>query len=165
MTTKRKNPTTEQREKTIREVIRLKTEGKTDEQVAEALAKNEELYSYAPKTVWRKWKQYRDGQYQEADSTSDSVNVTPEGHKAVTPTSTSEEETLKKMNELLKDIQATPRPVGATGKGKYTTLKTKMIAARLPVALAEELEALEGPKSGHIERAVKLYLKVLKAGE
>ena len=65
---------------------------------------------------------------------------------------------------MLDDIQVAVRPVGVTAKGRPTTFPTKMVAARFPTAMVEELEALEGPKSYHLEKALMLYLKALKAG-
>lgn len=71
------------------------------------------------------------------------------------------EEILKQAKELLmQDVYVAERPV--TAKGKPSTLPTTQIATRLPNDLLEELRALGGRMSNHVEMAVRLYLKVIK---
>ena len=61
---------------------------------------------------------------------------------------------------LMRDIDVAERPT--TAKGRPSTLKTVMIAGRFPAELVAELEALGGRKSHHLEKALKLYLKMVK---
>lgn len=74
----------------------------------------------------------------------------------------SEGELLRRIRIMLESIEPAERPIGATAKGRKSPLQTKMIALRIPEALYDELEALEGPKSRHVEKAIMLYLKAMK---
>ncbi len=62
---------------------------------------------------------------------------------------------------MLDHIEIAERP-GDTAPGRKSALQTKMVAARFPVALVEQLEALPGRKSHHLEKALMLYLRVIK---
>jgi len=75
----------------------------------------------------------------------------------------SESALLKKIRALLDTIEPEERPIGATAKGRKSPLKTTMIAIRIPTTLDEELQVLGRPKSRHIERAIMLYLRAMKA--
>lgn len=79
--------------------------------------------------------------------------------KAVLP----EIELLLKVKEMLNNIEVAERPT--TAKGRKSSLETGMIAARFPKTLIEELEALPGRKSHHLEKALTLYLRALKSEE
>jgi hypothetical protein len=46
---------------------------------------------------------------------------------------------------------------------KYSTFKTRVIAGRLPVELINEINRLKGSKTFHLERALRLYVKVMGA--
>jgi len=73
----------------------------------------------------------------------------------------SEAELLRRAKEILmQDVTVAERPT--TAPGRLSTLKTQMLAARFPVDLVEELEALGGRKSHHMEKALRLYLKLMK---
>jgi len=73
----------------------------------------------------------------------------------------SDAEILLRAKELLmKDVFVAERPT--TAKGRDSTLPTTMIAGRFPNDLVAELKALGGRVSHHLERALRLYLKVLK---
>jgi len=61
----------------------------------------------------------------------------------------------------MKDVFVAERPT--TAKGRESTLKTSMIAARFPNDLVTELKALGVRVSHHLEKALRLYLKVLKS--
>jgi hypothetical protein len=67
---------------------------------------------------------------------------------------------LQAKEILMRDIDVAERPT--TAKGRPSTLKTVMIAGRFPSDLVAELEALGGRKSHHLEKALRLYLKMLK---
>lgn len=45
---------------------------------------------------------------------------------------------------------------------KETSIRTKIIAARVPVDLIDQIRALRGTKTEHLEKAIRLYLEVLK---
>jgi len=71
-------------------------------------------------------------------------------------------EILHRAKEILmKDVFVAERPT--TAKGRQSTLPTTMIAARFPDDLVVELKALGGRLSHHLEKALRLYLKVIKA--
>jgi hypothetical protein len=72
----------------------------------------------------------------------------------------SEADILTRAKEILmRDIDVAERPT--TAKGRPSTLPTTMIAARFPTELVNQLEALGGRKSHHLEKALKLYLKLI----
>ena len=48
---------------------------------------------------------------------------------------------------------------------KYSTVKTKVFAGRLPVDLLNEIHKFEGSNAFHLERALRLYVKVMRAEE
>lgn len=77
----------------------------------------------------------------------------------------SDSELLERIRAILDTIELAERPVGKTGKNRFSPLKTKMIAIRIPESLDDELKALGDLKSRHIEKAIMLYLKAMKAGE
>lgn len=63
---------------------------------------------------------------------------------------------------LLKDIKVVDR--GITWKGKTADVPTKFIGARIPVDLVQQVEELGRPLSNHVEKALRLYLMLVKAG-
>jgi hypothetical protein len=78
---------------------------------------------------------------------------------------TDEADLLKRIRAMLDTIKAAERPVGATAKGRMSPLQTRMIAIRIPESLDDELKALGDLKSRHIEKAIMLYLRAMKAGD
>jgi len=70
---------------------------------------------------------------------------------------------LRKVRRMLHTIEPAERPIGATAKGRKSPLQTDMIAIRIPQTLHEELKALGGLKSRHIEKAIMLYVRAMKA--
>jgi hypothetical protein len=76
-----------------------------------------------------------------------------------------EKELLTRIRHLLDKIEPEERVPGATAKGRKSPLKTTVIAVRIPITLDKALQALGRPKSRHIERAIMLYVKAMKAGE
>lgn len=73
-----------------------------------------------------------------------------------------EAELLRKVRAMVDAIEPAERPVGATAKGRKSPLQTIMIAIRIPTALDEELKALGGLKSRHVEKAIMLYLRAMR---
>jgi hypothetical protein len=96
-----------------------------------------------------------EGEPKQETGLESSVNI-------VTQCIDNEAELLEKIRAMLDTIEPAERPVGATAKGRYSPLKTKLVALRLPVTLNDELGALGGLKSRHIEKALMLYLKAMK---
>jgi hypothetical protein len=76
----------------------------------------------------------------------------------------SETETLKKVRSMIDKIKVTDR-IGQTAPKRRNPNKGKMIAARIAPDVFDEFQDLEGRKSFHIERALRLYLAAMKAGE
>ena len=162
---------TAQRAATIEELIRLKKAGKTDHEVADALKATEHLYPYAPKTVWRIWKEYQEGKHQDLDTPSDTDNhrntvndkkdLTSESYGDKQRLTPSESEVLEAMKAMLNEIEI-PERIGLTAPNRESPIKSGMLAARFPKELIDELKALPGPVSRHLERAARLYLLILK---
>jgi hypothetical protein len=74
-----------------------------------------------------------------------------------------DDELLRRMRAMIDHIQVADRGTTAPGRKRDEALKTQQIGARLPVKLVEELKALPGRFSHHIEKAIALYLKALRA--
>ncbi|MFC1833245.1 hypothetical protein ACFL2Q_00755 [Thermodesulfobacteriota bacterium] len=51
-----------------------------------------------------------------------------------------------------------------TGAGSKGLNNLRKIEGKIPEELVEEVRSLDGPVTHHLERAVRLYLDVLKAG-
>jgi hypothetical protein len=81
------------------------------------------------------------------------------------PTPMTEAELLKGIRAMLDMIEPEERPLGVTGKDRFSPLKTVPVTIRIPKDLDAELKGLRGVKSRHIERAIMLYLKILKEGK
>ena len=73
------------------------------------------------------------------------------------------DQVLKKTGEILETIEIAEREW--TGRGKKGTQNLVLIGGKLPPDIVEEVRALKGPVTHHLERALRLYLKVLKATE
>ncbi len=76
-----------------------------------------------------------------------------------------EDELLQRIRAMLDTIEPAERPIGVTGRDRFSPLKTVPVTIRIPRELDAELKALSGVKSRHIEKAIMLYLKAMKAGE
>jgi hypothetical protein len=98
----------------------------------------------------------------ETDNAPETAYSSDSPVNTVKPCIDTEAELLEKIRAMLDTIQPAERPVGATAKGRHSPLKTKLVALRLPVTLNEELKALGGLKSRHIEKALMLYLRAMK---
>jgi hypothetical protein len=70
---------------------------------------------------------------------------------------------LMKMKQILSSIPADEREW--TGPGRKGTGQLLQIGAKIPKYLVDELKSLPGRLSHHVERAVKIYLKILKTEE
>ncbi len=75
----------------------------------------------------------------------------------------SENELLKRVRIMLDKIEPVQR-LGLTAPGRKSSVPPVMIALRVPKALDEELKSLGGLKSRHIEKAIMLYIRAVKAG-
>ncbi len=47
---------------------------------------------------------------------------------------------------------------------KYSTVETRVFAGRLPVDLINEIHKFKGFNTYHLEKALRLYVKVMGAG-
>lgn len=76
-------------------------------------------------------------------------------------TGISQEDALVGARTILEKIQTREKEYTGGCYKKMSTVKTKIVGARLPVDLINELNRLGGSKTYHLERAVRLYLKIL----
>jgi hypothetical protein len=76
----------------------------------------------------------------------------------------SEKDILKRVGKILDTIEVHKRERGTGGRRKiYSLTRTKIIAARIPVDLLNEIHRFRGSNSYHLERALRLYVKVMGA--
>ena len=76
----------------------------------------------------------------------------------------SEQDILQRVGKILESIEVHKRERGTGGRRKiYSTLKTRVIAGRMPVDLLNEVHRYRGSNSYHLERALRLYVKVMQA--
>jgi hypothetical protein len=66
-----------------------------------------------------------------------------------------------RLLEMLNGIEPAERPVGATCPGRKSPLQTTTMAARIPTELYNQIKALKGTLSSHIERALIFYVKTM----
>ncbi len=78
-------------------------------------------------------------------------------------TELSEKEILQRVGKILDKIEVRKREWTGGRRKKYSTLKTKVIAARLPVELLNQIHEFKGSDRQHLEKALRLYVKVLKS--
>jgi hypothetical protein len=76
-----------------------------------------------------------------------------------------EEEILKEASKILDGMPVRKRDITGTRKKRLSTVKTKIIAGRMPTELINELRALGGSNTSHLEKALIFYLKLIKAGK
>jgi hypothetical protein len=76
-----------------------------------------------------------------------------------------EEEILKEALKILESMPVRKRDITGTRSKRLSTVKTKILAGRMPTELINELRALGDSTTSHIERALRIYLKILKAGK
>lgn len=75
----------------------------------------------------------------------------------------SEEEILRKVRAILETIEVHHKEWTGGRRKKYSTIKTRVFAGRLPTDLINELHKFEGSNTYHLERALRLYVKVMEA--
>jgi hypothetical protein len=73
----------------------------------------------------------------------------------------SEKEILQIMRKILDEIEVHHKEWTGGRLKKYSTIKTRVFAGRLPVDLLNEIHKFKGSNTYHLERALRLYVKVL----
>ncbi|MGO9122741.1 MAG: hypothetical protein ACLQPD_34630 [Desulfomonilaceae bacterium] len=73
----------------------------------------------------------------------------------------SEKETLRAVKNILDKIETRKKEWTGGKRKKYSTIKTRVIAGRLPVDLLNEIHRFKGSDTYHLERALRLYIKIL----
>jgi hypothetical protein len=68
---------------------------------------------------------------------------------------------LQEARKILDSMEVHDREWTGGRNGKYSTLKTRVIAGRLPVEVINQINRLKGSKTFHLERAMRLYVKVM----
>jgi hypothetical protein len=74
----------------------------------------------------------------------------------------SEKEILQGVRNILEKIEVHHKEWTGGRMKKYSTLKTKVFAGRLPVDLINEIHKFRGSNTYHLERALRLYVKVMR---
>jgi hypothetical protein len=77
----------------------------------------------------------------------------------------SEKEILQSVRKILDTIQVHEKEWTGGRTKKYATLKKRIFAGRLPVDLINEIHLFKGSNTYHLERALRLYVKVLGSGD
>ncbi len=145
--------TREQKQKTRKVVVDLAKRRESSPNIARILHEDPDLVSYAAGTIRKNLKKWK------AEFESETHSVSAEDNEL------SATETLRRMKAMIEDIKIDRLPIGSTAPKRNAPdqFKTKMVSARLPIALMAQLEALPGLKSDHVQRALKLYLRALKS--
>jgi len=73
----------------------------------------------------------------------------------------SEKEILRGARMVLESIEVHHKEWTGGRLKKYSTIKTRVFAGRLPVVLLNEIHRFKGSNTYHLERALRLYVKVL----
>jgi len=81
------------------------------------------------------------------------------------PPELSEKEILKKVRKILDTIEIHEKEWTGGRRKKRSTVKTRIFGGRLPTALINEIHEFKGSNTYHLERALRLYVKVMKAGQ
>jgi|GEM_PF-4213488 len=79
------------------------------------------------------------------------------------PSELSEKEILGEARKILEKIEVRKREWTGGRRKRYSPIKTKVIAARLPVELLNQIHEFKGTDTYHLERALRLYVKVMGA--
>ena len=74
----------------------------------------------------------------------------------------SEKEILRRTKKILDSIEVHHREWSDGRTRKYSTIKTKVIAGRLPVGLLNEIHRFKGSDTYHLEKALRLYVQIMK---
>jgi hypothetical protein len=77
------------------------------------------------------------------------------------PPELSEKEILKRALKILDTIQVHEKEWTGGRTKKYAILKKRVFAGRLPVDLLNEIHKFKGSNTYHLERALRLYVKVM----
>lgn len=80
------------------------------------------------------------------------------------PPEPSEKEILQRVRKILDTIEVHEKEWTGGRTKKYATLKKRVFAGRLPVDLLNEIHKFRGSNTYHLERALRLYVKVMGAG-
>jgi hypothetical protein len=75
----------------------------------------------------------------------------------------SEAAVLQRVRVILDKIETRKKEWTGGRNQKYSTVKTKVFAGRLPVDLLNEVHRFKGSNTYHLERALRLYVKVMGA--
>jgi hypothetical protein len=73
----------------------------------------------------------------------------------------SEEEILRQVKAILEAIEVHHKEWTGGRRKKYSTTKTRVVAGRLPTDLINEIHKFDGSNTYHLERALRLYVKVM----
>lgn len=73
----------------------------------------------------------------------------------------SEKEILQGARKVLETIEVHHKEWTGGRLKKYSTVKTRVLAGRLPVDLLNEVHRFKGSNTYHLERALRLYVKVM----
>jgi hypothetical protein len=79
-----------------------------------------------------------------------------------TPAELSEKQILQAARKILDGIEVPKREWSGGPKKKYSPIKKKVIAARIPVDLLNQIHEFKGTDTYHLERALRLYVKVME---
>jgi hypothetical protein len=74
----------------------------------------------------------------------------------------SEKEILQGARKILDNIEIHHKEWTGGRNRKYSTLKTRVIAGRLPIEVINQINRLKGSKTFHLERALRLYVMVME---
>jgi hypothetical protein len=75
----------------------------------------------------------------------------------------SEKQILRGMLKILDNIEVHHKEWTGGRLKKYSTTKTRVFAGRLPVDLLNEIHKFKGSNTYHLERALRLYVRVMGA--
>jgi hypothetical protein len=70
---------------------------------------------------------------------------------------------LQEARKILDSIEADHKEWTGGRVKKYSTIKTSVFAGRLPVDLLNQIYQFKGSNIYHLERALRLYVKVMGA--
>ena len=73
-----------------------------------------------------------------------------------------EREILQGVKKILDSIEVHHKEWTGGRNRKYSTFKTRVIAGRLPIEVINQINRLKGSKTFHLERALRLYVMVMK---
>ncbi len=74
----------------------------------------------------------------------------------------SEKEILQGDRKILDSIEVHKKPWTGGRRKKYAIIKTRVIAGRIPVDLLNEINRFPGSKTDHLEKALRLYVQIMK---